>query len=84
MLGRMLTADPAKRITIPEIMQHPWFTTRLPPRMGQLNYNLVQTLVPAGLQSVEEIEQIVQQATRAESWSGGVIITLRLRRRCHE
>lgn len=25
MLGRMLTADPAQRITIAEIMQHPWY-----------------------------------------------------------
>ena len=25
LLSRMLTADPNKRITIPEIMQHPWF-----------------------------------------------------------
>jgi hypothetical protein len=24
MLGRMLTADPTQRITIAEIMQHPW------------------------------------------------------------
>lgn len=39
--------------------------------MAQLNYTLVQTLVPPGLQSVEEIEEIVHQATRiggAYSW----------------
>lgn len=28
LLSRMLTADPGKRITIPEIMQHPWFQVR--------------------------------------------------------
>lgn len=42
----------------------------LPPGMNQLNYSLVQTLVPEGLQSVEEIEQIVQQATRSAAWPG--------------
>lgn len=42
----------------------------LPPGMNQLNYSLVQTLVPVGLQSVEEIEQIVQQATRSAAWPG--------------
>ena len=36
--------------------------------MQQLNYRLVQTLVPSGLQSVEEIEAIVHQATRAVQW----------------
>jgi hypothetical protein len=36
----------------------------LPAGMGQLNYSLVQTLVPPGLQSVEEIEDIVHKATR--------------------
>lgn len=41
------------------------FKLELPPGMAQLNYTLVQTLVPPGLQSVEEIEEIVHQATRA-------------------
>lgn len=38
--------------------------------MAQLNYTLVQTLVPPGLQSVEEIEEIVHKATRvgAATW----------------
>jgi hypothetical protein len=36
--------------------------------MQHLNYTLVQTLVPVGLQSVEEIETIVHQATRPTTW----------------
>lgn len=36
--------------------------------MQQLNYRLVQSQVPSGLQSVEEIEAIVHQATRAVHW----------------
>jgi len=70
LLKRTLTADPDKRITIPEIMQHPWFQANLPTGMNQLNYSLVHTLVPVGLQSVEEIEHIVQQATRSAAWPG--------------
>ena len=44
------------------------FLTNLPPHMQHLNYTLVQTLVPVGLQSVEEIEAIVHQATRPSVW----------------
>ena len=44
------------------------FLNRLPPHMQHLNYTLVQTLVPVGLQSVEEIETIVHQATRPTTW----------------
>ena len=29
LLKRMLTPDPAKRVTIPEIMQHPWCASAL-------------------------------------------------------
>jgi 5'-AMP-activated protein kinase catalytic alpha subunit len=29
-IGRMLVTDPLKRLTIPQIRQHPWFTTSLP------------------------------------------------------
>lgn len=64
LLKRMLTPDPAKRVTIPEIMQHPWFLTNLGPGMGELNNRLVQKGVPPQLQKVEEIEAIVQQATQ--------------------
>ena len=32
LLKRMLTPDPNKRVTIPEIMQHPWCAPLLSPR----------------------------------------------------
>ena len=44
------------------------YMNALAPDMQQLNNRLVQTLVPSGLQSVEEIEAIVHQATRAVHW----------------
>ena len=50
-------------------MQHPWFVRNLPQSRWGMNQQLLQSLVPAGLQSVEEIEQLVQQATRpAQTW----------------
>lgn len=30
LIPRMLVVDPLKRITIPEIRDHPWFTNKLP------------------------------------------------------
>jgi 5'-AMP-activated protein kinase catalytic alpha subunit len=30
LIPRMLLVDPLKRITIPELRQHPWFTLHLP------------------------------------------------------
>ena len=55
-------------------MQHPWFRTAMPKGLDALNYSLVQSLARPGLQSVEEIEQIVQAATKLGSnWNGEVI-----------
>ena len=52
-------------------MQHPWFRTSMPKGMDMLNYNLVQSLARPGLQSVEEIEQVVQAATKlGAAWNG--------------
>jgi serine/threonine-protein kinase SRK2 len=70
LLRRLLTADPEKRVTIPDLLQHPWYQTSLPPGAANMNYNLLQSLVPAGLQSVEQIEETVQQATRVTAWPG--------------
>ena len=54
---------------MPQIMQHPWLLRNLPQSRWGMNERLLQSLVPAGLQSVEEIEQLVQQATRpAQPW----------------
>jgi len=38
--------------------------------MDLLNYNLLQSLVPPGLQRVDELERIVQEATVDSPWSG--------------
>ena len=42
LLSRLLTADPEKRITVAEILQHPWFRKDLAPGTADMNYNLLQ------------------------------------------
>ena len=66
LLGRLLTADPAARVTLAEVAAHPWFREGLPPALATLNATLLSALEPAarGLQSVAEIEAIVHAATR--------------------
>ena len=103
LLRSMLTPDPNKRITIPDIMQHPWcppaahpgslvppllvagsfrvqcicllqvtsvkvivahrFLNNLAPGNRELNDRLVRRGVPSSMQTVDEIESIVAQAT---------------------
>ena len=39
-LGRILVAEPKRRITIPEIQRHPWYQKDLPPGVVDMNDNL--------------------------------------------
>ncbi|CAN6542171.1 unnamed protein product [Malus baccata var. baccata] len=66
LLSRIFTANPEKRITIPEIKQHPWFLKNIPvefmeenglPNNGQ-NYE-------SSSQSNEEILAIIQEGRKA-------------------
>ena len=52
---------------LPQVKQHPWFKSSLPQELCDINYELVQAPVPVDMQSVEEIEQIVQQAAQTEN-----------------
>ena len=40
LLAHILVPDPASRITIPEIQQHPWYLKDLPPGVAEMNDNL--------------------------------------------
>jgi serine/threonine protein kinase len=42
-MHRMLNPDPAQRITVAQIMAHPWFTTDLPAGVTELNETLLAT-----------------------------------------
>lgn len=58
LLARILVADPARRLTVPQILQHPWFTRGLPEGVAEMNDHLVPPhaseirtfSMPAGIQ----------------------------------
>ncbi|KAJ6389156.1 hypothetical protein OIU77_027491 [Salix suchowensis] len=63
LLSHIFVANPAKRITIPEIKQHPWFLKNLPKEIIEIektNFTESERYQPA--QSVEEIMSIIQEA----------------------
>ena len=39
---RMLQPNPARRLTLSEVMAHPWFRQDLPPHLATLNDRLLQ------------------------------------------
>lgn len=41
LLSRLLVANPANRITLPEILQHPWYLQDLPPGVAEMNDELL-------------------------------------------
>jgi serine/threonine-protein kinase SRK2 len=60
LLSKILVADPLKRMTVPDIQNHPWYQKDLPPGVAEMNDNLPSP--SAGLQTTDEIRAIVQQA----------------------
>ncbi|KAK3142592.1 hypothetical protein QOZ80_4BG0348670 [Eleusine coracana subsp. coracana] len=66
MLAKIFVANPAKRITIREIRNHPWFLKNLPRELteaAQAMYYKKDNSAPTySVQSVEEIMKIVEQA----------------------
>lgn len=46
-MHRMLTPDPKERITVAQIMAHPWFCTDLPSGVTELNETLLATAAAA-------------------------------------
>ena len=41
LIGRMLTPDPAKRITLRQILRHPWVAAGMPAQLTRLNETLI-------------------------------------------
>lgn len=66
LIRRMLTADPAQRITVPEILSHPWVTAGFGP-LRRLN---------AGLLSLLGLSQHPLAATVAAAASRGLVSPL--------
>lgn len=71
LLAKLLVKSPVGRISLPEIKEHPWFVVDLPE--GSLDYNAntgaenVDVAKARGLQSVEEINNLVRQAAHTSS-----------------
>lgn len=63
LLKTILVADPTKRITIDQIYHHPWYTKNLPPGVIEMNNKPQQA--PEGIQTVEEIKAIIEEARKA-------------------
>ncbi|KEH30920.1 putative protein kinase CAMK-OST1L family [Medicago truncatula] len=64
LISRIFVADPAKRISIPEIRNHEWFLKNLPTDLMDDNGTNNQFEEPdQPTQSVEEIMQIIAEAT---------------------
>uniref|UniRef100_A0A0A9D4J8 non-specific serine/threonine protein kinase n=1 Tax=Arundo donax TaxID=35708 RepID=A0A0A9D4J8_ARUDO len=66
MLAKIFVANPAKRITIREIRNHPWFLKNLPRELTEaaqaMYYKRDNSAPTYSVQSVEEIMEIVEQA----------------------
>ncbi|MCH91196.1 serine/threonine-protein kinase SRK2E-like, partial [Trifolium medium] len=64
LISRIFVADPAKRISIPEIRNHEWFLKNLPTDLMEDNETNNQYEEPdQPTQSVEDIMQIIAEAT---------------------
>ncbi|XP_055961200.1 serine/threonine-protein kinase SAPK3-like [Mercurialis annua] len=66
-LSRIFVANPAKRITIPEIKQHPWFLKNLPKELIEIEKAKYSESERDQLsQSVEETMRIIKEAETVE------------------
>lgn len=64
LLGRILVANPLQRITIPEIIGHPWFQQSLRPDVLLSFYPPAEENQPSEKQPVDEISTIVMEAMK--------------------
>ena len=69
LMARTFVANPAQRITIEQIKQHPWFLRNLPPELRD-DGAAAANAVPNPPQSVEQIKKIVEEARTKTQASG--------------
>lgn len=60
LISKMLARDPSQRISIEEVMHHPWFQRDLPRGALEMNDNLLTQ--SNGIQSEEELKEILHKA----------------------
>ena len=69
LLCRLLEVDPDKRITVQQVLKHPWFTQDMPEGLRHLNENLLQ--IPLSMQtgccrqSEEELSALTTKAAQS-------------------
>ncbi|KAK9793436.1 hypothetical protein WJX73_000668 [Symbiochloris irregularis] len=66
LVNRMMTVDPAQRITLAQIKAHPWFQDNLPAQLKEMNFDLLQNLGLNQAQTVKEIEELCNQAKKPD------------------
>lgn len=83
LIPRMLLVEPLKRITIPEIRQHPWFTVHLPRYLAVMYSDPVAAHAALDEEVVSEVERMGISRTfledsikrrdqnKARAWVGG-------------
>jgi len=65
LLRRVLVAEPAKRMTVEDIYNHPWYLKHLPPGVREMNDRLGQP--PEAMQRREDIAAIVAMARKVDA-----------------
>ncbi|XP_077224608.1 serine/threonine-protein kinase SRK2E-like [Tasmannia lanceolata] len=71
LISRIFVANPAMRITIPEILNHAWFLKNLPVDLMDENTMNNQLDTDQPMQSIDEIMQIIVEATIPVAGSRG-------------
>ena len=90
LIPRMLIVDPLKRITIPEIRQHPWFATHLPRYLAvsapdshtqaqRIDHEVLAMMTRLGFDKASVIESITNRLGNKESVAYSLILDNRQR-----
>jgi len=69
LIAKLLVADPAKRLHLAQIYDHPWFAKDLPPGVKGMNDSIPPP--PDNLQTAEDISKIVAAARVPDASAGG-------------
>jgi len=64
LMDKVLMRDPNKRLTLQGIQAHPFYTKGLPKNFFAVNEQLKKAGLPPGLQSLESIDSIIQEAKK--------------------
>jgi len=62
LMMKIFVSDPQERITIEGIQRHPWFLRDLPDGAKEMNDTTCELRMPRGMQTEEEIKEIVSEA----------------------